>query len=238
MDNLVKCIENAANEVKNKAFQTISTSGKSKSPILLKRRTYPLNRSRSKFVVVGLCGGLPFVPSVQLQGVKKDCVTLEEGEWNAFLEQQAVISNYFNGKDIQQHPVQLSNSKRIHFTYVGQGGAAVKVIHVKGVDDDNEEIYLGLESILELWEVKPLIEYGIRMLKLSSLEFSTFYTSIVKGVSPLTGDMKINIYSVLDVLNITSDNVECMLEMVKYCEHIIRCDIEIDQYLQLLGNKE
>lgn len=231
----MKCIENATNEVKNKSLN--SSSGKSRVPILLNRRTYPLNRSRSKFAVVGLCGGVPFAPTLQLHGLKNDCVTLEEGEWKTFQEQQAVITNYFNGKD-NQHPVNLSNSKRIHFTNVGNGSASVKVIHVKGVGNDNEEIYLGIESILELWEVAPLLEYGIQMLKLLSSEFSKFYTSILKGVSTLPGDVKSNIYSVLNNLNITSDNVECMLEMTKYCEHIIRCDVEIDQYLQMFSIKE
>lgn len=226
MDNLLQCIENAANQVKHKSAEASVISSAKYCPVLLRRRSYPLNKSRSKFVVVGLSGYTPFTPVIQLHGVKHDLVTLDETELKILFENRGAIANYF-AKDVQLQSLNLSGSKKINFQTVGP----VKVICVKDLTEGGGEIYLGVESLLELWSLQHLIGYGAEMLK--TLEFSTFYTSIIKSVAQISGDVKQNIESILLNLNIKSENVECMIEMLKYCEDIIRCDIELEQYLQV-----
>lgn len=230
MDQLLKCIENVKNQAKNKAANesfAINTSSKVKPyPALLNQRTYPINKSKSKFATVGLCGYGPFGPAVVLHGQKNDWVLFEEWEWNLLAENEGVIKNYFEARDVQVQTVNLSNAKRITFTTIGPN----KVILLQ--DQTGSEVYLGIESLEELWTLLPVIHYRVELLK--NLEFAKFYGSIIKGVATLPGTVKENIENVLFGLNIATDNVLCMLEMLKFQEHIITCDIEIENIAQQL----
>lgn len=197
-------------------------------PTLLLQRTYPLNKSRTKFATVGLSCSGSFGAVVVIHGQKNDWMLLDEVEWKTLCEYQSIIrSNYCSGGDFQQQPVVINSSKRICFQKIG----ANKVILLQELC--GSEVYLGIESVVELWELLSLIDYRKEVLK--SLEFPKFYCNIIRGVASLSGDCKNNIESVLLNLNINSENVLCMREMLKYAEHIIRCDVEFDQLGQQLN---
>lgn len=197
-------------------------------PTLLLPRTYHLNKSRGKFATVGLCCNGSFGAVVVIHGQKNDWMLLDEVEWKTLCEYQSIIRNYFcSGGDFQQQPMVINNLKRICFRAIGVN----KVIVLQELC--GSEVYLGIESVVELWELLSLIEYRKEVLK--SLEFHKFYCNVIKGVANLPGDCKNNIESVLSNLNIHSENVLCMREMLKYAEQIIRCDIEFDQLGQTLN---
>lgn len=197
-------------------------------PTLLLQRTYPLNKSRSKFATVGLSCSGSFGAVVVLHGQKNDWVLLDEVELKTLCEYQSIIrSYYYSGGDFQHQPVVINNLKKICFRAFG----AKKVILLQELC--GSEVYLGIESVVELWELLPLINYRKEVLK--SLEFSKFYSNIIRGVASLPGDCKSNIESVLLNLNINSENVLCMREMLKYAEDIIRCDVEFDQLGQQIN---
>lgn len=225
MDSLLQSIELVRNQSKRKCVEAGPTVVKSNvrppPPTLINQRTYPLNKSRTKFVTVGLCGYGNFAPVVQVNGLKNDWVVFDEVEWKSLLENQCGITNYFSQKDLQLAPINLNSFKRIAFQAIG----STKVIAIE--DLNGFETYLGLESLAELWELIPIIEYQIVLLK--SFEFSKFYSSIVKGVAAIPGDVKLNILDIISNLNITSDNVLCMLEMLKVGFQIVCVDVDFEQ---------
>lgn len=230
MDNLLKSIEAVKNQVTNKNVEVgvnLNSKVKLPYPVLLNSSSYPLNKSRSKFAAVGLHYYGAFAPVVLIYGPKNDWTLLSRSEWEALVENQGVISNYFCSGDFLPQPVIISNEKRICFQRVGP----TKVIILQ--DKCGSEVYLGVESIAECWELLHLLEYKMEVLK--SLEFEKFYSNIIRGVSTMPGEFKSNIENVLSTLNIKSDNVVCMLEMLKFALDIIQCDIEMEQYKQTVN---
>lgn len=232
MDSLLKSIEAVKHEVVKRNVEVgvnVNRKVKLPFPVLLNSATYPLNKSRSKLVCVGLCCYQSFAPSVVIYGQRGDWVQLEETEWKTLVENKGVISNYLTSKELQPQlqPVNISHVKRICFRMVGPN----KVITLQ--DMCGAEVYLGIESVAECWQLLSLVEYKMRLLK--SLEFEKFYTSLIKGVWELPGDFKTNIVNVLRTLDITSDNVLCMQEMLQYGSEIIRCDVEMNQFTQMMA---
>lgn len=197
-------------------------------PVLLNERSYPLNKSKTKFVSVGLRCSKPFVPTLTIFGLKNDWILFEEAEWKVLIENEGVISNYFYSKGIHLNPLDISSVKRICFQKVNEN----KVIIIQ--DKCGAEVYLGIESVIECFELLQLLEYKIAVLK--SLNFDTFYSSLIAGAWNLPGEFKTNIENVLNGLNIKSDNVVCMKEMLKYGLEIIRSEIEINQYVQSMAS--
>lgn len=226
MDNLLsKSIETVKNQVAQKVIEAgVNVKVKPQYPTLLNTTNYPLNKSRTKFVAVGFGCYQPFAPAVVIYGQKNDVAVFNETEWNALMENQGIISSYFSSKDFHPQSLNISNGKRIKFNSVG----GKKVIILQ--DWAGSEVYLGLESITECWELQHLLEYRIQLLK--SLEFEKFYSSVIKGIWELPGEFKTNIENVLYNLNIKSDNVAIMLEVLKYGVEIIKCDIELNQFAQ------
>lgn len=181
-------------------------------PVLLNCSTYPLNKSRSKFVSVGLSAHTPFVPLVQLHGLKGDWVTFDETEWRLLLENQGVISNYLYTDEGQQQLFSIG-SKTLRFHSIGSTRV---VTFVK-----DSEVCAAFDSICELWELIPLIDSRIRLLK--DLQFDQFYGSVVKGIVGLSGDYKTHINAVLKELQ-GSENAACMYEILKFTPDILSID--------------
>lgn len=181
-------------------------------PVLLNCSTYALNKSRSKFVSVGLSAHAPFVPVVELHGLKNDWVTFDEGEWGLLLENQGVISNFLY-TDEGQHQFVNIGSKTLRFHTIGSTRVVTFV--------NGSEVCVAFESVCELWEFLPLIESRIRLLK--DLNFDQFYASVVKGIVGLPGDYKNHINTILKELH-GSENASCMYEMLKCAPDILAFD--------------
>lgn len=181
-------------------------------PVLLNCSTYALNKSRSKFVSVGLSSHAPFTPLVELHGLKCDWVTFNEVEWKLLLENQGVISNFLYTDEGQQQFFNVG-SKTLRFHTIGSTRVVTFV--------DDSEVCVAFESICELWEFVPLIESRIHLLK--NLKFDQFYASVVKGIVGLPGDHKTHIHSVLKELH-GCENAACMYEMVKCAPDILAFD--------------
>lgn len=189
------------------------------NPVLLNCSTYALNKSRSKFVSVGLSAYAPFSPLVKLHRIKNDWVTFNEAEWKLLLEHQGVISNFLYTDAGQQQSLNIG-SKTLRFGSIG----STRVVTFL----NDSEVCVAFESICELWELVPLIESRIHLLK--RLQFHQFYDSLVKGVVDLPGDYRTHIQTVLHELN-GCDNAACMYEMLKYAPDIITVDFEITQHV-------
>ena len=80
----MESIELVTKQVKRKCVETnpavVNTNIRLPPPTLLNQRTYALNKSRTKFLSVGLCGYGNFSPVVRLNGLKNDWVVFDEVE--------------------------------------------------------------------------------------------------------------------------------------------------------------
>lgn len=223
MDNLQQSIENVRHQKNTRSCDSADNNcfkGRP-YPILLNHRVYPLNKSRSKFATVGLRAYGWFSPVVQLCGLKKDWIIFDEPEWKVFVGNKSAIDKYYEANELIPPPINLSCNKRILFQSVNSN----KVIIVQ--DNSGGELWLGAETLKELWTILNIVEYNLEIQK--SLEFHTFYDKIIKGIASMVGNYKENIVSVLDNLIVASENKVCMMEMLKFSEEIIKCDIEMEQ---------
>lgn len=234
MDTLLKSIEAVKNQVVMKNVEggaNANSKVKSPLPVLLNSTSYPLNKSRSKFVSVGLCCYGSFAPAVMISGSQRnDWILLDETEWKALVENQGVLTNYFYSPDFYPQAVNLSPVKRINFDTVAN--SKVIVLQEKG----GLEIYLGEASVSELWDLLVTLECKISLLW--SEQFGDFYTQLINGVWDMPGDIKVNIENVLYGLHIKSYNVMCIREMLKYALGTIECDIQVKKQTYIYANDE
>lgn len=230
MDSLLQSIQNVKEQqvVNKNVDDGVNVNPKVKFPTLLNATSYSLNKSRTKFISVGLCSYGSFPPAVLINGQRGGWVCLDQNEWRALVENQGVISNYLlNDGFYPQVGVHLSGMKKISFIMVQR--KKVILLQQRG----GSEVYLGSESLSECWELLPLLEY--RMELLQSQEFGKFYSSLISGIWNMPGSIKENIENVLDGLDLKSDNVMCIREMLKYALDIIECDVELNHFTQTIN---
>lgn len=218
MDSLKKSLENVKCRVLSNVDENVGTRNKqSQYPVLLNCSSYPLNKSKSKFVAVGLSSYTGFAPMVQLYGHKADWVTFDEAEWKDLLENQGVITNSMCSREDSHHVLHIG-TKIFVFHDIG----STRVVTIRSI---NSEICLAFESVCELWDMVRLVENRIYMLK--GQNFSEFYINLIKGVAHLPGDHITNILNVLSDL-IGFDNAACMHEMLKFAYDVVHFDLQFE----------
>lgn len=190
---------------------------KTQYPVLLNWRSYALNKSRTKFVSVGLKPHSGFPPVVEIFGNKNDFTVFEEGEWMSLLSNRGVINNYLVNPKLQVPTINIGR-KNIHFQTLTK-----KVIRIDCVD--SPPVILGQESVQELWRLATIINGRIELLK--ALEFENFYNNIIRGASEINEDCGNVIVNVVSGLKPMSEPAMCMLELLKYVPEVINCDIEM-----------
>lgn len=195
------------------------TVKKLQPPMLIKQTLYFLNKSKSKFVSIGLAQQLRFTPVVQLWGMKNQGVWFSETEWKQLVENQGVLLNYFYATDTPWSPMKLG-FKTIYFQTVEQK----RVIKIE--DMCETEIYLGWESLLEFVELIPLIDNQLKMI--SNHQFRNYYNDMLNKIVIMTGDCMVNIkkelqsakecantYAMMELLHFHPEKIAVDLEMVK-----------------------
>lgn len=223
MDSLLKSIDTVRNQRKVAGSVSALSRCPVPVPVLLNQTTYPLNKSKTKFVSAGLRHHSAFVPIIQIYGLKNNWVSFDEAEWKLLVENQTFIANYFTSRDPHFAPIHI-NSKTITFQCIG----LKKVVGIR--DQCSSEVYMGIESLCELWELVHLIEHRLEILK--SFDFFQFYSSVIKGVADIPGDVKTNIETVLvPVMQTHSANAYSMLEMLKFVEEIVIADVDMENII-------
>lgn len=216
MDNLKKSLENVKCRALSNIAENVGTATK-QYPVLINCSSYPLNKSKSKFVAVGLSSYGGFAPMVHLHGVKADWTTFDEAEWKDLLENQGVITNSMCSRENSQSVLHIG-TKIFVFHDIG----STRVVTIRSI---TSEICLAFESVCELWDMIPLVEHRIHMLK--GQNFSEFYVNVIKGVAHLPGDPITNISNVLiDLLGF--DNAACMHEMLRFACDIVHFDLQFE----------
>lgn len=151
--------------------QQVSDNVQKKQFVVLGERCYPLNKSKTKFVSVGLVSQCGYKPGVILSGCKGESLVFDDEEWKDFLSYQGVITNYLYSYEKTETVNSWTFS--IHFEQISH-------IRVVKIEKENSQIYLGYETICKLWEVLPLVKYNQNLL--NKQDFSTYFKFLRYGL--------------------------------------------------------
>ncbi|KAF5280234.1 hypothetical protein FQA39_LY18094 [Lamprigera yunnana] len=122
--------------------------------MLLNQTIYYLNKSKSKWISVGLYYPFEFASVVKIFGSSKQYVIFKKEEWIQFHEQRKNINKYFQTFDTMWKPRQIG-SKTLTFEMI-----EVKMI-LKIEDMSGNKFYLGWESVPEVWSLELVLRYRI-----------------------------------------------------------------------------
>ncbi|KAF5305702.1 hypothetical protein FQA39_LY09191 [Lamprigera yunnana] len=102
-------------------------------------------------------------------------------------------------------------------------------------DMSGNEVYLGWESVLEVWSLESVLRY--RLSYSSGSNFKYFYEDVIRAVAEMSGDLKINIYNIINRLSEKSDDVCCMLEVLLFMPEKALFDVQLERRIQEQGQK-
>ncbi|KAF5278448.1 hypothetical protein FQA39_LY05937 [Lamprigera yunnana] len=196
--------------------------------MLLNQTIYYLNKSKSKWISVGLYYPFEFASVVKIFGRSKQYVIFKEEEWIQFLEQRENINKYFQTFDTMWKPRQIG-SKTLTFEMIEEK----KILKIE--DMSGNEVYLGWESVSEVWSLESVLRY--RLSYSSGSNFKYFYEDVIRAVAEMSGDVKINIYNIINRLSEKSDDVCCMLEVLLFMPEKALFDVQLERRIQEQGQK-
>lgn len=169
-------------------------------------KLYNLNNSRTKFVNIGLALDNDYCPCIEIGAKAGVSIILNEDDWKQLLQHQGTISSYFFSIGYFDIPIRFNNFT-IYFDKIDDYNI-IKIKH-----DDNRYIYLGCESTCKLWEMIPLIEYRLEMLK--KQQFDRYFNGFKSNVLGQQGDLIPNVlHTLAPKQNPHNENVSTMMEML------------------------
>ncbi|KAF5285669.1 hypothetical protein FQA39_LY16533 [Lamprigera yunnana] len=102
-------------------------------------------------------------------------------------------------------------------------------------DMSGNEVYLGWESVSEVWSLESVLRY--RLSYSSGSNFKYFYEDVIRAVAEMSGDVKINIYNIINRPSEKSDDVCCMLEVLLFMPEKALFDVQLERRIQEQGQK-
>ncbi|KAF5298552.1 hypothetical protein FQA39_LY11753 [Lamprigera yunnana] len=192
--------------------------------LLLNQTIYYLNKSKSKWINVGLYYPFEFASVVKIFGRSKQYVIFKEEEWIQFHEQRENINKYFQTFDTMWKPRQIG-SKTLTFEMIEEK----KILKIE--DMSGNEVYLGWESVSEVWSLESVLRY--RLSYSSGSNFKYFYEDVIRAVAEISGDVKINIYNIINRLSEKSDDFIKKMWML-YAEQHRTKTIDLKSVVELL----
>ncbi|KAF5283831.1 hypothetical protein FQA39_LY04651 [Lamprigera yunnana] len=144
-------------------------------------------------------------------------------EWIQFHEQRENINKYFQTCDMMWKPKQIG-SKTLTFEMIEEK----KILRIENVCGN--EVYLGWESVSEVWSLQTVLSY--RLSYSSGSNFKYFYDDVIRAVAETSGDVKINIYNIVNRLSEKSDDVCCMLEVLHFMPEKALFDVQLERRIQ------
>ncbi|KAF5303253.1 hypothetical protein FQA39_LY09992 [Lamprigera yunnana] len=190
--------------------------------MLLNQTIYYLNKS--KWISVGLYYSFEFASVVKIFGRSKQYVIFKEKEWIQFHEQRENINKYFQTFDTMWKPRQIG-SKTLTFEMIEEK----KILKIE--DMSGNEVYLGWESVLEVWSSELVVRY--RLSYSSGSNFKYFYENVIRALAEMLGDVKINIYNIINRLSEQKfDDVCCMLKILLFMPEKALFDVQLERRIQ------
>lgn len=171
---------------------------------VLGERKFHLNKSKTKYVSVGISYDYKYESCVKLSGNKCNTIIFNAEDWKQFLSYQGVITDYIYSNDTT-NPIDTGKFS-IQFEELPYC-RSVKVVK------NNSYIYLGYESICKLWEYIPLLEYRLNILQ--RLQFPNYFKIVQKGLQAQDGDIFENALNLLQPSeNPNSENICMIMELI------------------------
>ncbi|KAF5279276.1 hypothetical protein FQA39_LY18298 [Lamprigera yunnana] len=97
-------------------------------------------------------------------------------------------------------------------------------------DLSGNKVYLGWESVSKVWSLESVLKY--RLSYSSGSNFKYFYEDVIRAVAEMSGDVKINIYNIINRLSEKSDDVCCMLEVLLFMPEKALFDVQLERRIQ------
>ncbi|KAF5285972.1 hypothetical protein FQA39_LY16483 [Lamprigera yunnana] len=191
--------------------------------MLLNQTIYYLNKSKSKWISVGLYYPFEFASVVKIFGRSKQYVIFKEEEWIQFHEQRENMNKHFQTFDTIWEPRQIG-SKTLTFEMIKEK----RLLKIKNMSGN--EVYLGWESVSEVWSLELVFRY--RLSYSSGSNFKYFYEDVIRAVAEMSGDVKINIYNIINRRSEKSDDVCCMLEILLFMPEKALFDVQLERRIQ------
>lgn len=192
---------------------------KKRKSILINETTYFINKSKSKWISVGLSLERKYEAVIKLGGYKNNQhIIFNEDQWISFLNNQGIMLSFVHSDKNGWQPMS-GNGYQIHFVFIGDA----KIIKI--TQDGGNELFLAGDTINELSNLVNLIKYRYDMLK--SIEFSKYYDSLLGGLSLTNGDVIKNVYDIISPFkNLNNENICCVLELLNFYSDCIIEDVE------------
>ncbi|KAF5291661.1 hypothetical protein FQA39_LY14298 [Lamprigera yunnana] len=92
------------------------------------------------------------------------------------------------------------------------------------------EVYLGWESMSEVWSLESVLRYRL------SYSSGSNFKHLIRAVAEMLGDVKINIYNIINRLSEKS-NVCCMSEVLLFMPEKAQFDVQLERRIQEQGQK-
>ncbi|KAF5283766.1 hypothetical protein FQA39_LY17204 [Lamprigera yunnana] len=177
--------------------------------MLLNQTISYLNKSKSKWISVELYYPFEFASVVKILGRSKQYVIFKEEEWIQFHEQRENINKYFQTFDTMWKPMQIG-SKTLTFEMIEE------------------------KKILKM---KICVETKYKLSYSFGSNFKHFDEDVIRAVAKMWGDVKINIYNIINRLSENFDDVYCMLEVPLFMPEKTLFDVQLDRRIQEQGQK-
>ncbi|KAF5293250.1 hypothetical protein FQA39_LY13649 [Lamprigera yunnana] len=194
--------------------------------MLLNQTIYYLNKSKSKWISVGLYYPFEFASVVKIFERSMQYVIFKEDEWIQFHEQRENTYKYFQICDMMWKPRQIG-SKTLTFEMVKEK----KILRIE--DMCGNEVYLGWESVSEVWYLETVLSY--RLSYSSASNFKHFYEDVIRAVAEMSEDANTNIYNIVNRLLEKSDNVCCLLEVLLFMPEKTLFDVQLERSIPEQG---
>ncbi|KAF5300833.1 hypothetical protein FQA39_LY10955 [Lamprigera yunnana] len=191
--------------------------------MLLNQTIYYLNKSKSKWISLGLYYPFEFASLAKIFGKSKQYVIFKEEEYIQFHKQRENINKYFQTFGTMWKPRQIG-SKTLTFEMIEEK----KILKIE--DMSGNEVYLYWESVSEVWVLESVLRY--RLSYSSGSNFKHYYKDVIRAVAEMLGDVKINIYNIINRLSEKSDDVCCMLEVLLFMPEKGLFDLQLERRIQ------
>ncbi|KAF5278261.1 hypothetical protein FQA39_LY18373 [Lamprigera yunnana] len=97
-------------------------------------------------------------------------------------------------------------------------------------DMSGNEVYLSWESVSEVSSLESVLRY--RSSYSSGSNFKHFYEDVIRAVAEMPGDVKINIYNIINRLSEKSVDACCMLEVLLFMPEKALFDVQLERRIQ------
>ncbi|KAF5280851.1 hypothetical protein FQA39_LY17944 [Lamprigera yunnana] len=127
--------------------------------------------------------------------------------------------------DTMWKPRQIG-SKTLTFEIIEEN----KILKIE--DMSGNEFYFGWESVSEVWSLESVLRYRLSYFSGCNFKYFYEYEDVIRAVAEMSGDVKINIYNIINRLSEKYDDVYCMLEVLLFMPEKALFDVQLERRIE------